>query len=164
MVNGDQTRSTKDSVKESLFNSLQQNLPGKRALDLFAGSGALGIEGLSRGLESCEFVEKNPQAYHVLMDNLTDLSILQNATTHQMDAEKFLKQKAGSYDVIILDPPYASDLLQPCLDLIEEHACLNPHGHIAILTGKHQNIKVPASLTIKKERTMGVTKILLLER
>ncbi len=164
MVAGDQTRSTKDSVKESLFNSLQTHLPGQTALDLFAGSGALGIEGVSRGLRFCEFVEKDRRAYHVLLDNITDLAIQQSTNTHQMDALKFLNAKAGRYDLILLDPPYDSDLLKRCLALIEENTILNPHGVIAILTGKTTTVDIPSTLTIKKERTMGITKILLLER
>jgi 16S rRNA (guanine966-N2)-methyltransferase len=104
-------RPSPDRVRETLFNWLQQPIVGARCLDLFAGSGALGIEALSRGAAHVTFVDAEPQIATHIKQTLERLNV-QDQTIVTMDAVKFLKGPAQPFDVIFLDPPYASDLLE----------------------------------------------------
>ena len=104
-------RPTAERVRETLFNWLAPHLDGARCLDLFAGTGALGFEALSRGAGSCDFVERSPQAVRQLRANV-DLLGACNATVVQDDALDFITRFSGMpYDVVFLDPPFAADLL-----------------------------------------------------
>ena len=107
----DDIRPSPDRVRETLFNWLQQQIVGARCLDLFAGSGALGIEALSRGAEHVTFVDAEPQIASHLQQMLERLNA-QPQTILTMDALKFLKRPPHPFDVVFLDPPYASDLLE----------------------------------------------------
>lgn len=107
----DDIRPSPDRVRETLFNWLQQQIVGARCLDLFAGSGALGIEALSRGAAHVTFVDAEPQIAKHLKQTLQRLNA-PDQTILTMDAMKFLKGSPQPFDVIFLDPPYASDLLE----------------------------------------------------
>lgn len=106
---GDGTRPTSDRVREAMFSSIQSELGGFddiRVLDLFAGSGALGLEALSRGAAFAEFVESNAKAASVIKRNLTDLGA--SGTVTRTTAEKYVARPAPEpFDLIFLDPPYA---------------------------------------------------------
>ena len=108
-VPGTDTRPTTDRIKETLFNMLAPDIPGCRFLDLFAGSGGIGIEALSRGASFCCFVEKNPKALRVIAANLDFTGFLEQSKVVRGDVLKVLA--AGNpdepYDLIFLDPPYA---------------------------------------------------------
>lgn len=110
-------RPTLDRVRETLFNWLQFDLAGATVLDLFAGSGALGLEALSREAKHAIFIENNPQAARQLSHNLALLKASQ-AQVIQTDARQWLQQFDGQADVVFLDPPFGQGLLQPCLDLL----------------------------------------------
>jgi len=105
-------RPSPDRVRETLFNWLQPVIVGARCLDLFAGSGALGIEALSRGASHVDFIDSEPAIGRHLLETLQRLDAA-NAAVRTADALKFLDQRhaGGHYDVVFLDPPYASDLL-----------------------------------------------------
>jgi 16S rRNA (guanine966-N2)-methyltransferase len=103
-------RPSPDRVRETLFNWLQPTIPGARCLDLFAGTGALGIEALSRGAAEVVFVDREPQIGRHLRETLETLRA-DNASVHVMDAVQFLQGAARPFDVVFLDPPFASDLL-----------------------------------------------------
>ena len=107
----DDIRPSPDRVRETLFNWLQQQIVGARCLDLFAGSGALGLEALSRGAAHVTFVDAEPQIATHLKQTLERLNAPAQ-TIVTMDAMKFLKASPQPFDVIFLDPPYASDLLE----------------------------------------------------
>jgi 16S rRNA (guanine966-N2)-methyltransferase len=114
-------RPTPDRVRETLFNWLQMTIPGARCLDLFAGSGALGLEALSRGASEVVLVEKHPAAVQALRDNLTLLNTSHAQLIHD-DALRFLQRDNGTFDVIFLDPPFRKNLLEPVLtQLISQH-------------------------------------------
>lgn len=113
-------RPSPDRVRETLFNWLQPVIAGARCLDLFAGSGALGIEALSRGASHVDFVDSEPAIGRHLQETLQRLDAA-NGVARIADALKFLDQGQtdGCYDVVFLDPPYASDvLLQVCNKLV----------------------------------------------
>jgi 16S rRNA (guanine966-N2)-methyltransferase len=117
---GMSTRPTSDRLRETLFNVLAPRIQGTRVLDLYAGSGAVGIEALSRGAESAEFVELAEGALKALRANLSQLGL--KAKVHKSSAVTFLRHAAGSarsFDVIFLDPPYeAADEYESTLALL----------------------------------------------
>ncbi len=121
-------RPTTDMVKESIFNIIQGDIEGRQVLDLFAGTGQLGIEALSRGAESVTFVDESQASLKLVKENIKRTE-LQNARVVQGDALSFL---AGSekYDLIILDPPYDTPLLEKSLARIMEFDKLRGHGII----------------------------------
>jgi 16S rRNA (guanine966-N2)-methyltransferase len=103
-------RPTADRVREAWLSILQDAIPGARVLDLYAGSGALGLEALSRGAASADFVELAPASLAALGANIATLGLEPRATVHRGDALRFASRLApGSYDVAFADPPYARD-------------------------------------------------------
>lgn len=107
---GSAVRPTLDRVREAWMSIVQLSLPGARVLDLFAGSGALGIEALSRGALSAEFVDSDSRSLSVVRLNLESLDAERRATVTRADAIQFTKSLApDSYDVVFADPPYAGD-------------------------------------------------------
>jgi len=113
---GRDTRPTTDKVKEAIFNIVQFDIEGRRVLDLFAGTGQLGIEALSRGAASCVFVDQSRQAAALVRDNLAHTRL--EGQVVQADALDFLRQTRDKFDLIFLDPPYASGLLERALTAI----------------------------------------------
>ncbi len=106
----DKVRPTGDRVREAWFNILQGSIEGARVLDLFAGSGALGFEALSRGAVSVDFVEKHTASLTAIHDNAATLNVADRVTIHRMDAIRFAERlQPGAYDVAFADPPYATD-------------------------------------------------------
>ena len=124
-------RPTPDRVRETLFNWLQMQVPGARCLDLFAGSGALGLEALSRGAREVVMVEKHPAAAKALRDNIALLGA-QNAVLVNNDAFHYLRSlsEAEAFDLVFLDPPYRKNLLEPVLEGIFAKSLLTPGGMI----------------------------------
>jgi 16S rRNA (guanine966-N2)-methyltransferase len=103
-------RPTADRVREAWMSILQQALPGARVLDLYAGSGALGLEALSRGAASAEFVELNPPSLQTLKANITSLGVEARTTVHRGEALRFAgRLPPGAYDLALADPPYSRD-------------------------------------------------------
>lgn len=120
-------RPTTDNVKESLFNIIQFDIEGRRVLDLFAGTGQLGIECLSRGAESAVFVDESREAVKIVKENLKTCGM--SATVMQTDARNFLRS-CGSFDLIFVDPPYDSDLYGEVLEIINSVDILSDGGII----------------------------------
>jgi 16S rRNA (guanine966-N2)-methyltransferase len=125
-------RPTPDRVRETLFNWLGQDMYGRRCLDLFAGSGALGFEAASRGAERVVMVEKNRQVHQSLQANVAKLRLV-NVALHWADGLEFARAETGGYDVVFLDPPFQSDYLPQALELLK--ARLNPGGRVYVETG-----------------------------
>lgn len=122
-------RPTPDRVRETVFNWLQPHLPGANCLDLFAGSGVLGLEALSRAARSVTFVDFERSVSYVLRDNIQLLGAGDRAHLKHMDAMAFIRGVHTSlYDIIFLDPPYGKGLAMECLHSFEHHACLKPGG------------------------------------
>lgn len=123
-------RPSPDRVRETLFNWLQQHIAGARCLDLFAGSGALGIEALSRGASAVTFVDREPQVGRHLTQILQRLDAT-GATVKTEDASRFLDRTPQPFDVIFLDPPFASTLLQAVFAKLPQ-GWLAPEAHIYV--------------------------------
>lgn len=126
-------RPTPDRVRETLFNWLQQDVVGARCLDLFAGSGALGLEALSRGAQSVVFVDQEASVTRYLRDTLIRLKC-NAAEIHNSDAHHYLRQTGQVFDLVFLDPPFASaaatDLLARLFEQLEARTCLSPTAWI----------------------------------
>jgi 16S rRNA (guanine966-N2)-methyltransferase len=128
-------RPTPDRVRETLFNWLQFELVGRRCLDLFAGSGALGLEALSRGAAEVVFVERDPAAAQAIRGVLRNLAC-DRGRVEQGDAFEWLarpgRPAATSFDVAFVDPPYGSSLLGPALADLERSGCLAPQAWVYV--------------------------------
>ena len=120
-------------MRETLFNWLGQTLYGKRCLDLFAGSGALGFEAASRGAEQVVMVESNRAVFRALQDNAKTLGCV-NVALHGADGLEFVRRTREQYDVIFLDPPFQSDYLDKLLPLMPER--LVPDGVVYVESGE----------------------------
>ncbi|MCF0136864.1 MAG: 16S rRNA (guanine(966)-N(2))-methyltransferase RsmD [Oscillospiraceae bacterium] len=128
-------RPTTDNVKESIFNIIQFDIEGRRALDLFAGTGQLGIECISRGAKEVTFVDQSRDAVALVKTNLKICGF--EARVVNDDSIAFLK-RGGSYDLIILDPPYASELLDKSLEIINSVDILSEGGIIICESGREK--------------------------
>ena len=118
---GRTVRPTGDRVKEAWFSILQQSIPGARVLDLFAGSGALGFEALSRGAVSVDFVETHRVSLTALKANAEALKLEDRVTIHRVDAVRFAERlQPAQYDVAFADPPYATDEAERLVTLFRE--------------------------------------------
>ncbi|MDH5301574.1 MAG: 16S rRNA (guanine(966)-N(2))-methyltransferase RsmD [Gammaproteobacteria bacterium] len=126
---GEGLRPTIDRVRETLFNWLRGDVAGARCLDLFSGSGALGLEALSHGAAQCTFVEKNSVAVASLKANLALLKCDVGSVVAQ-DAFEFLARQSRPFDLIFLDPPFGQSLLQRSIDEIAQRQLLSPTGLI----------------------------------
>ena len=120
-------RPTTDNVKESLFNILQFDIEGRRVLDLFAGTGQLGIECLSRGAAEASFVDQDRKALAIVKDNLKACGL--SGKVYQEDALRFLR-RGERYDLIFVDPPYDAGLYAPVLETINQVDNLSDGGII----------------------------------
>ena len=125
-------RPTPDRVRETLFNWLGQTMYGRTCLDLFAGSGALGIEAASRGAERVVMVELNRAALRALQDNVKQLGCA-NVSVLGQDGLEFALRDAHKYDVIFLDPPFQSDYLPRLLEILPQR--LNENGVVYVESG-----------------------------
>nr|WP_319487491.1 16S rRNA (guanine(966)-N(2))-methyltransferase RsmD [uncultured Caproiciproducens sp.] len=119
-LEGDSVRPTPDRVKEALFSAIQFQIEGRRVLDLFAGSGQLGIEALSRGAKQAVFVDASKNSISVVQKNLEHTGLVGNAVIKTMDFAAFLLQNRETFDLAFLDPPYRTGLLQRALPMTAE--------------------------------------------
>lgn len=124
------TRPTTDRVKESMFNLIMPYIPKENVLDLFAGSGALGIEALSRGCGHCVFLETNPSSLLILKKNIEHAKQQSISQARQEDALTYLSSLNNKFDIIFLDPPYNKGLLTKSIEIIYNKNLLSEGGII----------------------------------
>ena len=157
-------RPTPDRVRETLFNWLAPVLPGARCLDLFAGSGALGIEALSRGAAEVTFVERQPLVVRALRENLARLKA-ENARVEMSDALAWLRQPATPFEIVLLDPPFEQGLLKPVCALLEQHGWLADAAWIYLeAEAELERWPLPAHWTIHREKIAGAVAYRLVRR
>ena len=113
------TRPTTDMVKEAVFSAIQFDVPGAKVLDLFAGSGQMGIEALSRDAEHCVFVDNNPAAVQIIKDNISDCKFVAESRVLNMESLEYLKVAKGEFDIVLLDPPYSKGTLEKVLPMLD---------------------------------------------
>ena len=129
-LQGMDTRPTTDKVKESMFNIIQFDIEGRQVLDVFGGTGQLGIEALSRGAASCVFVDQRREAATLIRENVALCGFGDQTRVVQGEALAFLSSCKERFDLIFLDPPYQSGLLEQCLAAIARFDILREHGII----------------------------------
>lgn len=153
-------RPTTDKAKEALFSILYNDIPGSRVLDLFAGSGGLGIEALSRGAAECVFVDHSRQAASLIRNNLAACRVEEPARVLTGDYRKVLDGLAGSFDIILMDPPYGQGLLDDAFRLIREHGLLAEDGVIVCEHRKEEILPEECyGFAKEKERRYGIVKL-----
>lgn len=124
------TRPTSDRVKEAMFSIIQFDLPGARVLDLFGGTGQLGIEAISRGAASAVFVDSREDACRLIKENLSKAKMENQAKVVRSDYVDYLKRTKEQFKIILLDPPYAEVFLENALKIITEIDILESGGII----------------------------------
>lgn len=159
---GMKIRPTTDKVKESMFNIIQFDIEGRRILDLFAGSGQLGLEAMSRGAESCVFVDESPDAIKLINENIRRSGITSGLSVVHGDSFAFL-ERGGKFDVIILDPPYDTECLERALERIIEFDILKENGIIICESKAEKAIHIiSAAYCLRREYLYGKIKISLI--
>jgi 16S rRNA (guanine(966)-N(2))-methyltransferase RsmD len=161
----DEIRPTSAKVREALFDILRGEVEGASFLDLYAGSGAVGIEAASRGADSVVFVESVRSRAKALNDMLNKIGLAGRAALHCEQAEIFIRRASGcreAFDIIFADPPYASGEIEKILPLIDEYGILTEHG--IVLCEHASKVTVPAyagRLKLKKQYRYGDTGLAL---
>lgn len=150
-------RPTTDNVKEAVFNIIQFEVEGRRILDLFAGTGQMGIECLSRGAASCVFVDRDREALKIIRDNLKACGL--EGTVMQEDSVGYL-DRCGRFDVIFVDPPYDSGLYDAVIQKINKVDILTQGGIIICESRRESSMpEVSAPYAKAKEYAYGKVKI-----
>ncbi|MFZ3170517.1 MAG: 16S rRNA (guanine(966)-N(2))-methyltransferase RsmD [Carboxydocellales bacterium] len=159
------TRPTTDRVKEALFNILGNRVLGAKVLDLFAGSGALAIEALSRGAEGAVLVEVSPQAILAIQDNLTVTKLSPRVELIRQDVYQVLANlgsKTESFDLIFLDPPYHQGHGPKVLELIARHKLLTKFGLVVIEASKKESFPLEVgTLVLGRRENYGDSSLVL---
>ena len=153
------TRPTMDRVKESLFGMIQSYIPDSHVLDLFAGSGALGLEAISNGAKICYLIDNNLEAIKTIKENSDNFDEKLNIIN--IDYKKFLKTTDQKFDIIFLDPPYCENQMDKALRIIEERDLLNKNG---IVVCEYEKGNPKTNLTLLKEKSYGLKKIKIFEK
>lgn len=160
------TRPTMDRVKESVFAMIQDSLFDAVVLDLFAGSGNLGLEALSQGAKYAYLVDKNRKAYRVIQNNINKLGV-SDVSVCCMDYRNALKEfslEGLAFDIIFLDPPYQSGFVEQSITDIMNFHLLSPNGFIVAESDKLEKIIYPSTLEIVKSKKYGDKWVAILRR
>ncbi len=165
---GVEVRPTADRVREALFSMVAERLPGARCLDLFAGSGALGIEALSRGAESCLFVDKEGVCCDTIRGNLRKSGLV-GAEVLKVEAMDFLESHIGNFDLIFADPPYKKKGVADLAAVVvgsEKLPCLMAEGAILVLESRKSQDEYHGSDRLERlqSRDYGETRLAFFRR
>ncbi|MDR3206903.1 MAG: 16S rRNA (guanine(966)-N(2))-methyltransferase RsmD [Oscillospiraceae bacterium] len=164
-VPGEATRPTTASVKEAVFSIIQFEIEGRRVLDLFAGTGQLGIEALSRGAAQAVFVDNNSAALAVVRDNLAVTGLEEKAAVVASDALSYVTARPEPFDIILLDPPYRSSLLTDVMARLSTVDILRPGGIIVCETAADLAPPAPpASCVLSRTYRYGTQAVCLYRR
>jgi len=168
MMKGNNTRPTTDKVKENVFNIMGQFFEGGHVLDLFAGSGSLGIEALSRGMDHGIFIDRDFSAIQIIKENIADLKLGERTEVYRNDAFKALHvlgKKGATFDLVFLDPPYGKQSMTKLLEGLIKYELLNEEGVVMCEYGVGMDVVYDPSLLkeVRKE-VYGTIEILILKR
>lgn len=155
----DRIRPALDKVKQAIFNILG-TIDGTRALDLFAGTGSIGIEALSRGAAQAAFVDADPEALKIVHKNLSLCRFEERADVLRMKIPAGLaswRKKGGPFDLIFVDPPYDRDLVNPTLAAIPRADLLSPSGWVVVEHSPREKIHRDCGLEVMSQRSYGQT-------
>ena len=167
-LEGINTRPTLDRVKESIFNIIQYNLQDAIVLDLFAGSGAIGLEMLSRGAQKAVLCDKSAEAIKIINKNIQKTHMEEKAQVYNLDYESCIeKVQNKKFDIIYIDPPYNTNFIVKSLQLIIEKSILQKDGMIILETDDEERILKEIEnieVTIKDKRKYGRAVIIFLNK
>ena len=163
-LDGDATRPTAERVKEAIFSMLQFDVENRTVLDLFSGSGQLALEALSRGASSAVLVDRSPDAVKIIQENAKKTRLSDSCSILQMNAIDFIRQSRGKkFDLIFIDPPYASNLYVQILQGLLEYNMLKPTSLIICESDQEYLFRQMSNLTeqlcVKKNVRYGKTTI-----
>lgn len=162
---GMETRPTTDRVKEGIFSSIQFEVEGRRVLDLFGGTGQMGIEALSRGAAHCTFVDVSRQAVEIIRENLAHTGLADRATVVQGDYSVFLSRCREKFDLIFLDPPYGSGFLEKAMESVQTIDIVTGNGIIVCENGADSGWPEPLGpYRLQKEYRYGRIRTALYRR
>lgn len=165
-VDSSHTRPTTDKNKENLFNMIGPYFDGGICLDLFGGSGGLGIEALSRGMDELYSVDKQYKAFATIRENFKLLKIEDVAHVYKMDFRKALQQFAQlvlKFDLVLLDPPYGLKINQGILSFLDEHHMLNDGCLVVVEDLNEEAFEITQPFVLKKQQSYGITTLQILE-
>ena len=162
-LDGLSTRPTLDRVKESIFNMLFDAVCGANVLDLFAGSGALGIEALSRGAEKCTFVDCSKDAINIVKKNISKASVLDRAEVFWGDYDRFFSSCSAQFDIVFLDPPYKAGFTEDVLSKLKKNNLLKKDCIIVVESDKNFKPHFSDDYKTVKEKNYGRVNVCLLE-
>jgi 16S rRNA (guanine966-N2)-methyltransferase len=156
-------RPTSDRVRETLFNWLMPVIEGARCLDLYAGTGALGIEAISRGAAACTFVESDRALARELRENLARLKV-EDARVIDGDALSMLLGRAEPFDIVFLDPPFGGDLWNASAERLESGGWLAANAWIYLESPADADLAIPANWMLHRESQAGAVRFALYRR
>ena len=152
----DGLRPTSDRIRETLFNWLTPHIHAARCLDLFAGSGALGLEALSRGARYCDFVDTSAAALGQIADHLKTLQAEESGACIPGPARQFLQGSSSPYDMVFIDPPFGKNLVDPTCTLLAERRLVAADALIYIETGATEpEPRTPSDWQLHREKNAG---------
>ncbi|HEP1371962.1 TPA: 16S rRNA (guanine(966)-N(2))-methyltransferase RsmD [Streptococcus pyogenes] len=159
-LDGKITRPTSDKVRGAIFNMIGPYFNGGRVLDLFAGSGGLAIEAVSRGMSAAVLVEKNRKAQAIIQDNIIMTKAENRFTLLKMEAERAIDCLTGRFDLVFLDPPYAKETIVATIEALAAKNLLSEQVMVVCETDKTVLLpKEIAMLGIWKEKIYGISKV-----
>ena len=156
-------RPTSDRAKETLFSWLQFEIENKSCLDLFAGTGSLGFEALSRGAQYVTFVERDKSLYKNILKNIEHLGYAEKIEAACSDYHKWLKTNKRKFDLIFLDPPFDQIKYENLLRAVDSSEILNAEGKIFLESSKHTELELSSNRKIVKEKTIGDVRLMILQ-
>lgn len=157
----DHIRPTTDRVKETLFNILQNDIAGARVLDLFAGTGNLGLEALSRGAAEVFFVESHSRSLEIIRKNIEKLKVTEPHTVWNQDVIRFLQKPPNSnFDIIFADPPFTREMADEVLTVISTSPVFSAHSVLAIESAKREKLEDNYGDVIRSDQRIFGDKIL----
>lgn len=159
-LDGKTTRPTTDKVKGAIFNMIGPYFDGGRVLDLYAGSGSLGIEAVSRGMESAVLVEKDRRAQAIVAENIAMTKEVARFELLKMESSRALEQLTGQFDLVLLDPPYAKEQITADIEKMAERKLLSEDIMVVCETDKSVDLPEEiADLGIWKQKIYGISKV-----
>jgi 16S rRNA (guanine(966)-N(2))-methyltransferase RsmD len=163
-VAGEGTRPTADRVRQSLFDALGQRMDGLNVLDLYAGTGALALEALSRGARSATLIESDARACGVILGNLSDLELQARLVRAELPAA-LAQLKGEKFDLVFSDPPYAQNAAQSTLDALSTNDVLAPGARVVLEMDRREPLPTPPKgIALTDERRYGDTIVRVFEK
>ncbi|MGN1095774.1 MAG: 16S rRNA (guanine(966)-N(2))-methyltransferase RsmD [Eubacteriales bacterium] len=159
-LEGETTRPTPAVVKEAIFSSIQFDIEGRTMLDIFAGSGQMGLEALSRGAEKVTFVDSNRDAVNIITENAKKTKLYQKTNVLCMDWKQYIKSAAGrnAFDIVFVDPPYAAELVTEVACALYDADMIKENGMLICESGHEldtDDVMISERFDVKKKTHYG---------